>query len=130
MTVVTFDPRAILQQVDKAAAQALRRAAFQVFTVARKKVDIMNPGGKYARKGSVPPAPPYKRTGRLQRSILYKVDEAAQTADVGILHKAVGFYGNFLEFGYINGKKQVAPRPFVRPAFEETPIAKYFVNMV
>src|SRR5579862_4417139 len=56
---------------------------------------------------SKPGEPPRKRTGWLQRNVLYELDEATLTAKVGITTNAR--YGLFLELG----TRKMLARPFL-----------------
>lgn len=71
---------------------------------------------------------PKWRTLHLRDGILKKVTTknlgaaGARVRGEVALDKAHAFFGRYLEFGWITarGKKQVAPHPFMRPAFEAT----------
>lgn len=69
------------------------------------------------RKGSTPPAPPFKRTGFLQRNTIHEHDAQALESRLGVTK--AGIYGFYLEVGYrlIRAGRVVGrqpPRPWMR----------------
>lgn len=126
-----LDLNKVLEAAKKEELKRLNIAALRVQRVARKLVNRKNPGGLKARKGSIAPAPPYKRTGTLRKAILKKVYTNLIEARIGILHRGLGYYGNMLEFGAERSMGWLEPRPFMRPAYEQstTDYAEDFANL-
>jgi HK97 gp10 family phage protein len=63
---------------------------------------------------SLPDEPPRKRTGWLQRNVLYELDKEKMEAKAGITVNAL--YGAFLELG----TRKMAARPFLKSTLEKT----------
>lgn len=108
------DPTA---QVVAASWKGLQRAVVFLWTSIQAALNTSaNPQSVKRRGGgsrtvytspSKPGEPPHKRTGHLQRNVLYEFDEANKSAKVGVTQNAK--YGMFLEVG----TKRVAARPWL-----------------
>lgn len=64
------------------------------------------------------------RSGNLRKGL--KIDKVR--TQKGVKYVKIGiqkddnseiFYGKFIEYGTVNGKRSLAPKPFMRPAFEK-----------
>lgn len=91
--------------------ERLRRATLFLWEEVVKALNVGNPAPHL--NPSLPGRPPRKRTGILQRNVLYEIDEAQGQAKVGITPMA--FYGVFLEYG----TKKMQARPFMLATLEK-----------
>jgi hypothetical protein len=87
--------------------QLLSTPGRKVTTTITKTGKTRNKYGKKNEFTSAPGDPPFKQTGRLQRSVRKKVLRKLNTV-------RVTFKGNLMEYGTVN----VAARPSLRPLFE------------
>lgn len=95
----------VLAEVNATAFDNLLRAVSFYHTKLLEEVNVSNP--RPYDSPSAPGEPPRKRTGFLQRNILYEVYKSAQMVRVGVSLNAL--YGLFLEFG----TRFMQPRPWL-----------------
>ncbi len=93
------------KQVLAASWQALQRAVVYYHTKLLEALNVSNP--RPYKMPSRLGEPPRKRTGYLQRNVLYELDEPALTARVGMSTNAK--YGAYLE----KGTKHLQRRPWL-----------------
>lgn len=98
-----MDGRPIAEQIDAMAIDALNEIGIEMLDDLREKIDIKSP------PSSEPYMPPGRRTGNLQNSTYYSVDQASFTVKVAY-NLEVAPYGQFLE----EGTAKMAPRPALR----------------
>lgn len=114
MIQATFRPAqgSPLEAIAAESFAAVMRAAALFHEGVLEALNVPNTGQR--KKGrtvypspSAPGQPPRKRTGWLQRNVVYQADRAAGTVKVGVTVNAR--YGAFLEAG----TRRVRPRPFL-----------------
>lgn len=91
--------------VKAAGWERLRRCVLFFWSALLQTVGVSNP--RPYKTPSRPGEPPRKRTGWLQRNIVYELDEPSLSARVGITRNAR--YGLFLELG----TRRMAARPWL-----------------
>jgi hypothetical protein len=131
----TLDERP-LAEMRRRAAEALKRAAVHVWAAVQRTLNVPNTGVRKKRlqgKGSrttypspsAPGQPPRKRTGWLQRNVLYAVDAVGLSAKVGV--SAGAAYGIDLEVG----TRKMAARPWLfRTASAEAANVRKIIALV
>lgn len=96
----------VLAQIEAAGWESIQRATVYLWTKVVEALNVSNP--RPYTSPSAPGEPPRKRTGWLQRNVLYELDEAQKRGRVGIGRMAL--YGVYLELGTRRG---LAARPFL-----------------
>lgn len=91
--------------------EGVQRAAVMFWSAVQQKLNVSNP--RPYTTPSRPGEPPRKRTGNLQRGVVYQLDEANHRGRVGMMPAA--YYGTFLELG----TARMLPRPFLLETLRE-----------
>jgi hypothetical protein len=111
-----------LGPVRKAALDRLRRAVARLHAALLEALNVPNTGTRVKGPGgrrrtvypspSKPGEPPRKRTGWLQRNVVYEIDGRKNTARIGVTAGAK--YGAFLELG----TRRMRARPWLLATLE------------
>lgn len=104
-TSLTWNGPQVLAELQAAGWEGVQRTTVFFWQKVVEALNVSNPR-PYVTPSN-PGEPPRKRTGWLQRNILYELDEAAKTGRVGIGRLAL--YGAYLELG----TRRMAARPFL-----------------
>lgn len=100
-----------IKAIDAAAYENVQRATVFFWSKCQDELNVSAKVGKGTKgsdyQASKPGEPPRKRTGWLQRNVVYELDEKEKRGRVGLTANAM--YGLFLEFG----TRFMAARPWL-----------------
>lgn len=120
--VASVDPK-VMEALREAHLRALSRATVYLWSQIQETLNVPNSGVRVKRKRgrgsytsypspSAPGQAPRKRTGWLQRNVVYSIDKSALSSRVGLTANAA--YGIALE----TGTRRMAARPWLKSTAE------------